>query len=62
MAGQGTQLQLVAFHKRLGCDDESSTDEEQAERILYYYPEATPITVQLSRVGMIQSMIDFAEK
>jgi hypothetical protein len=54
--------QLVAFHRRLGCDDESSTDDEQAERILYFHPEQTAVNVQLSRVGMLQSMVDFSEK
>ena len=52
----------VAFHRRLGCDDESSTDEEQAERILFYYPENTPIPTQLGRIGLLQSLIDFANK
>ena len=52
----------VAFHRRLGCDDESSTDEEQAERILFYYPENTPISAQLGRIGLLQSLIDFANK
>jgi hypothetical protein len=53
---------LIAFHRQLGCNDESSTDEEQAERILYYYPERTSVSARLSRVGVLESLIEFANK
>jgi hypothetical protein len=31
----------------LGCTDESATDEEQAEKILYYYPEDASLYSQV---------------
>jgi hypothetical protein len=46
----------------LGCDDESASDDEQAEKILYFYPPSTPLERQLSRVTMIEGLIEFAGK
>lgn len=37
----------VIFHRKLGSTDESSTDEEQGEKILYYYPPDIPIYWQV---------------
>ena len=53
---------FVVLHRTLGCSDESSTDEEQGERILYYYPEETNLFMQLSRLSLIEGMIEFAGK
>jgi hypothetical protein len=47
-AGLGYIKNLVVFDRRLGCTDESATDEEQAEKILYYYPEQTSLYMQVS--------------
>jgi hypothetical protein len=53
---------LVVLSRRLGCDDESASDDEQAEKILYFYPPSTPLERQLSRVTMIEGLIEFAGK
>jgi hypothetical protein len=47
MSGTGYIKNLVIFNRRLGCTDESATDEEQAEKILYYYPEHTSLYTQV---------------
>lgn len=90
--GSGYIKNLVVFDRRLGCTDESATDEEQAEKILYYYPEDTSLysqvrfllafaffhkncvqleneiihivlpLFQLSRMTMIESLIEFSAK
>jgi First Longin domain of INTU, CCZ1 and HPS4 len=52
----------VVFHRRLGCADESSSDDEQSERILFYYPTDTSVFGQLSRLSMIESLIVFTNK
>ena len=36
-------LLCIIFHRQLGSNDESATDEEQGEKILYYYPPDTPL-------------------
>ncbi len=46
----------------MGCDDESATDEEQAEKILYYYPESESLNDQLNKINMVEGLIDFATK
>ena len=45
--GAGYIKNLVVFNRRLGCTDESATDEEQAEKILYYYPEDASLYSQV---------------
>ena len=32
---------VIIFHRKLGCIDESATDEEQGEKVLYFYPETS---------------------
>ena len=32
---------VIIFHRKLGCQDESATDEEQSEKILFYYPNTS---------------------
>jgi hypothetical protein len=49
-------------HRGMGCDDESATDEEQAEKILFYYPRLTTVADQLSKINMVEGLIDFAAK
>jgi hypothetical protein len=49
-------------HRGMGCDDESATDEEQAEKILFYYPRLTTVGDQLSKINMVEGLIDFAAK
>jgi hypothetical protein len=50
---------LIFIHRDLGSNDESALDTEQADKILYYYPESTPIGIQLARCNMIEGIIDF---
>jgi hypothetical protein len=52
--GSGYIKNLVVFNRRLGCTDESATDEEQAEKILYYYPERTSLYMQV-RITTLQA-------
>lgn len=40
-------LHIIIFHRQLGTSDESSTDEEQGERILYFYPQETSLYWQV---------------
>lgn len=49
-------------HRGMGCDDESATDDEQAEKILYYYPETENLNDQLNKINMVEGLIDFATK
>ena len=44
----------IVLDRRLGCADESATDEEQGEKILYYYPPNITLDQQVS------VMIDFS--
>ena len=62
MSATSNISQVVIFHRDLGCSDESSTDEEQGERILYFFPRETSLFMQLSRLSMIEGLIGFAEK
>jgi hypothetical protein len=39
-------VNLIVFHRKLGCIDEAATDEEQGEKVLYYYPP-TPLYDQV---------------
>ena len=39
--------QVIVFHRSIGSADESASDEEQANKILFYYPEDVPITEQV---------------
>jgi hypothetical protein len=50
------------IHRGMGCDDESATDVEQAEKILFYYPRLTTVADQLSKINMVEGLIDFAAK
>lgn len=61
MASNATQFAFIV-HRGMGCDDESATDEEQAEKILYYYPEGTDLNEQLNKINMVEGLIDFATK
>lgn len=62
---------------QLGSMDESATDEEQGEKILYYYPRDVSvywqvcrfcssmirITIcQLSKMTMVESLMEFSNK
>lgn len=53
---------FVVFHRQLGSVDESSTNDEQREKILYYYPPDVSIDNQLSKMSMIEGLIEFTSK
>lgn len=61
MSSNATQFAFIV-HRGMGCDDESATDEEQAEKILYYYPEGADLNEQLNKINMVEGLIDFATK
>ena len=50
------------IHRGMGCDDESATDEEQAEKIMFFHPQSVDLNEQLSKINMVEGLIDFAEK
>ena len=50
---------LAAFYRPIGCEDEASSDEEQGEKILYFYPEETELPKRLSRITMLEALIEF---
>lgn len=51
---------LCVFDQRLGSDEETATIEEQADRILYYFPPHLPLGEQLRHVGMLEGFIAFS--
>lgn len=53
---------FLIFHRRLGCSDESSTDDEQRERVLYFFPPETSVSAQLSKLSMVEGLIEFTNK
>jgi First Longin domain of INTU, CCZ1 and HPS4 len=53
---------FIIIHRQLGCPDEAASDEEQAEKILYFYPENTSTNVQLSKINMLEGLIEFTSK
>lgn len=38
---------VIIFNRSMGSQDESSSDEEQGEKILYYYPSDTSLSRQV---------------
>lgn len=62
MMNNGPLSNAVVIHRQLSCIDESATDEEQQDKILYYYPEDTPLYQQLSKVTMLEGLIEFSGK
>lgn len=56
---------IVAFFvlsRGLGCIDDTASDEEQYQKILYYFPEDTPVPRQLQTANMCEGLIDFASR
>ena len=53
---------MIILNRAIGCDDESATDEEQAEKILHFYPENTTVYDQLTKINMLEGLIDFTSK
>lgn len=47
MAIDPSLVNVIIFHRQMGSNDESSNDIEQGEKILYYYPQETPLTQQV---------------
>lgn len=46
----------VIFDRRLGCADESATDDELADKVLFYYPPTTRLSDQVPLVTLLQSI------
>lgn len=53
---------LFIVHREMGCADESSTDEEQAEKILFSYPYNLSLYNQLTKINMLEGLIEFTNK
>jgi hypothetical protein len=43
-----------------GSNDEAAGAQEQADRLLYYYPHDAPLEAQLGHVGFVEGIIDFS--
>mgnify|MGYP000574152564 CR=1 FL=1 len=54
--------ELYVIYRPIGCEDEASTDEEQGEKILFSYPLHQSLEQQLSRVTMLEGLIDFTSR
>ncbi len=48
--GANDILLCIIFHRQLGSNDESATDAEQGEKLLFYYPQETPLYNKISRL------------
>jgi hypothetical protein len=48
-------LNIIIFNRKLGSTDESSTDEEQGEKILFFYPQSTSLYWQVLNAINMQS-------
>ncbi len=53
---------FIIIHRDIGSQDESSTDEEQGDKILFFHPEDTSLYNQLSKLIMLESLIEFNRK
>jgi hypothetical protein len=51
---------LCLFHRQLGCNDESASTAERAEKLLYYFPHDVPVASQLKHVELCEGLIDFS--
>ncbi len=54
--------ELYIIYRPIGCADESATDLEQGEKILFSYPPGRSLGAQLNRLVMLEGLIDFAAK
>ncbi len=61
MNEDGLQFAFIIY-RTMGCSDESSTDDEQAEKILYHYPYDLSTNIQLNKVNMLEGLIEFSGK
>lgn len=56
-------IDLIIIHRLLGSTDESASDEEQAEKILYFRSnQELSVGQQLSMLTMIEGLIEFTTK
>jgi hypothetical protein len=46
-------VNAIIFHRQMGSLDESSSDIEQGEKILYYHPADTPLYQQVLKTGFL---------
>jgi len=51
---------LCVFHRGLGSADEAASPEEQAARLLFYHPAKHARERQLSHLGLLEGLLDFA--
>ena len=57
----GVKFAMVV-HRGMGCTDEASSDAEQAEKILYFHPTETSMNEKLTKINMLEGLIDFTSK
>ena len=50
----------LLYHTQLGCADESATEEEQLEKVLWYHPESDTPAERLERLSLCEGLSAFA--
>ena len=45
----------LLYHTALGCADESASETEQLEKLLWYYPEADLSAARLTRLNLCEA-------
>ena len=50
----------LLYHTQLGCADESATEEEQLEKVLWYHPESDTPAERLERLSLCEGLTAFA--
>ena len=53
-------LNVAIIHNELACEDESATDAEATEKILYYHPESDDSRARLNHLSLCEGLIAFA--
>lgn len=53
---------FIVVHRRLSCEDESASDEELCEKILFYYPNTLTTIEKLIKLGLVEGLIEFTSK
>ena len=55
-------MEFFVIYRPIGTSDEAATDEEQGEKILFSYPTNITLSSQLTRIMMLEGLIDFTTK
>ena len=53
---------LVIYCGRIACEDESASEVEQLEKVLYYYPPNHIATRRLNHVSLCEGLTGFTDR